>query len=38
MGLFLKRIKDRAGRLPNKELLYAISTEDRWIWPVSEQG
>jgi hypothetical protein len=36
-GLFLKRIKDRAGRLPNWELLYAITAEDRWIWPVSEQ-
>ena len=27
-GLFLKRIKDRAGRLPNWELLYAITSED----------
>jgi hypothetical protein len=37
-GLFLKRIKDRSGRLPNWELLYAITAEDKWIWPESEQG
>ena len=27
-----------AGRLPNWELLYAITAEDKWIWPESEQG
>jgi hypothetical protein len=31
-------IKDQAVRLPNWELLYANTAEDRWILPASEQG
>ena len=29
-------IKDRSGRLPHWEMLYATNKDDQWIWPESE--
>ena len=31
-------IKDRSGRLPHWDMLYATNKDDQWIWPESEQG
>jgi hypothetical protein len=36
--IFTKKIKDKEGRLPHWWLLFAISADDKWIWPPSEQG
>ncbi len=35
---FSKKIKDKAGRLPQWWLLFANTADDKWIWPPSEQG
>jgi len=36
--IFTRKIKDKAGRLPHWWLLFAITADDKWIWPPSEQG
>ena len=36
--IFTRKIKDKAGRLPHWWMLFAITADDKWIWPPSEQG
>ena len=36
--VFTKKIKDPKNRLPNWQIIFAITKEDRWVWPTAEQG
>ncbi len=36
--IFLRKIKNMAGRLPHWWLLFATTSDDKWIWPPSERG
>ena len=36
--VFTQKIKDPKNRLPHWHMLFAITKEDRWVWPTAEQG